>query len=768
MFAVLVIVSILVPAPLGTVVAFAETSGESVAVASESVSSDVSSEATVSTVSTDSVADTKTAEVSANQSAKSDSTAGNGGGYAAAGTSPSLCARVDMDGNGILNRDDFTAFENAYNNSDPRADFDQNGHFNANDFITYINAFAQCNGGSNPTGTAFCSRVDMDNNGVLNRNDFTAFELAYNIQDPRADFDQNGNFNANDFQAYINAFAQCYNGSGGPGTPFCTRVDMDGNGVLNGADFTAFETAYNNSDPRADFDLNGHMNANDFITFMNAYAQCNNNVPMSLCARIDMDNNGVLNANDFLAFEVAYNNAHPRADLDDSGAFTANDFMAFQNAYAQCTNGGTQPGGANILITPVSGNTTEAGGSFAFTISLNPASVAPTSPVTIALSSSDTTEGTISSTTVTLSSSNTSETVTVTGVDDATVDGNQSYSVVTDPSVSTDSNYSNINISDVSAVNADNDSASGGSGSTGGGGGGGTFSGGGGSGFVGGGLGEVLGVSTVNPMCNYLNNYLKRGNANDKVEVMKLQVFLKASEGASNLAINGIFDDATFDAVSNFQKKYSSDILTPWGYDNNESTGYVYILTKKKINEIFCKTQITLTPAQQEEIAIFRASMQSLAFEDTSKKKVSSALGEISATSTANNTVLANIENNREALRNLAAAVFTIPSDRSELLQSLYYLFIILFVIYVLTAIAVSSQKTNGLAKSKIRSRRAGYFVAGLVLAIVGVVFYRIFNLVMPLFVLLIAAATFAIWNRGKKAANASGPNFVMVPPEKK
>lgn len=133
--------------------------------------------------------------------------------------------------------------------------------------------------------------------------------------------------------------------------------------------------------------------------------------------------------------------------------------------------------------------------------------------------------------------------------------------------------------------------------------------------------------------------------------------------------------------------------------------------------------------------------------------------------------MLASIDKNSEALRSLAAAVFTVPGDRAELLQSLYYLFIILFVIYVLTAIAVSSQKTNGLSKARIRSRRALYFIAGLILAIVGVVFYGIFSLVLPLFILLIVASTFVIWSRDKDAiknGKSSGPNFVMVPPEKK
>jgi Flp pilus assembly protein TadB len=93
-----------------------------------------------------------------------------------------------------------------------------------------------------------------------------------------------------------------------------------------------------------------------------------------------------------------------------------------------------------------------------------------------------------------------------------------------------------------------------------------------------------------------------------------------------------------------------------------------------------------------------------------------------------------------------------------------------LFVIYILTAIAISSQRTSGLSKAKVRSKRTFYFISGLVLAIVGVSFYHLFNLVMPLFVLLIAAGTFLVWNRNKEGSmtSAGGTNFVMVPPTDK
>ena len=57
----------------------------------------------------------------------------------------------------------------------------------------------------------------------------------------------------------------------------------------------------------------------------------------------------------------------------------------------------------------------------------------PTADVTIALSSSDTTEGTVgpASLTFTTANWNVAQTVTVTGVDDALVDGDVAYTIVT-------------------------------------------------------------------------------------------------------------------------------------------------------------------------------------------------------------------------------------------------------------------------------------------------------------------------------------------------
>ena len=114
---------------------------------------------------------------------------------------------------------------------------------------------------------------------------------------------------------------------------------------------------------------------------------------------------------------------------------------------------------AGITVTPTAGLvTTEAAGTATFTVVLN---TQPTADVTIALSSSDTTEGTVGPASLTFTNANwnAAQTVTVTGVDDAVVDGPQAYLIVTAPAVSTDANYSGANAADVAVSNSDNDSA---------------------------------------------------------------------------------------------------------------------------------------------------------------------------------------------------------------------------------------------------------------------------------------------------------------------
>ncbi len=178
--------------------------------------------------------------------------------------------------------------------------------------------------------------------------------------------------------------------------------------------------------------------------------------------------------------------------------------------------------------------------------------------------------------------------------------------VVADQSDSdTSNNTSTVN---VGVINPNNNGGGGG-GSTGGGGGSngpivGSYGGGGSTG------GQVLssGISALPVVqgCNYLLDYLRRDFNNNPYEVTKLQLFLKNLEGFTELKVTGIYDQETIDAVNVFQLRYKDDVLTPWGH--TAPTSYVYILTKKKVNEIYCKMAFPVSSAQQEEIDNYRNS----------------------------------------------------------------------------------------------------------------------------------------------------------------
>lgn len=113
---------------------------------------------------------------------------------------------------------------------------------------------------------------------------------------------------------------------------------------------------------------------------------------------------------------------------------------------------------AGFTLSPISGSTSELGGTATFSVRLNSQ---PTANVMLSLSSNDPTEGTVSPTTLTFTEVNwsASQSVTVTGVDDALADGNQVFQVVFGPATSADGDYNALRPLNVSVVNVDNESA---------------------------------------------------------------------------------------------------------------------------------------------------------------------------------------------------------------------------------------------------------------------------------------------------------------------
>lgn len=122
--------------------------------------------------------------------------------------------------------------------------------------------------------------------------------------------------------------------------------------------------------------------------------------------------------------------------------------------------------------------------------------------------------------------------------------------------------------------------------------------------------GEVLGVSDVAapPMCEiYLSAFIRPGAKNDPEQVRRLKQILVTAEGANLDVVSGEYDAQTVSAVHSFQTKYAADVLKPWGI--SRSTGFVYLTTRKKLNELFCKSQreFPLSSDELKEIAGARA-----------------------------------------------------------------------------------------------------------------------------------------------------------------
>ncbi|MCQ4163279.1 choice-of-anchor Q domain-containing protein [Tahibacter harae] len=108
---------------------------------------------------------------------------------------------------------------------------------------------------------------------------------------------------------------------------------------------------------------------------------------------------------------------------------------------------------AGIRVTPTSGLvTSETGGTATFSIVL---ARYPKADVSLALASSDASEGVVfpASLTITQANWNRPQTITVTGLDDGVSDGDQAYTIVIGPAGSTDPAYAGIDPPDVSAVN---------------------------------------------------------------------------------------------------------------------------------------------------------------------------------------------------------------------------------------------------------------------------------------------------------------------------
>ncbi len=259
--------------------------------------------------------------------------------------------------------------------------------------------------------------------------------------------------------------------------------------------------------------------------------------------------------------------------------------------------------------------------------------------------------------------------------------------------------------------------------------------------------------------CPWLTSYLKMGVANDPIQVARLQAFLKVSEGLDYVTVNGVFDEATFTAVKEFQSKYSDDVLKPWGIA--APTGYVYKTTLGKINQILCGTGM---PAVQKAVPHINK-------EGGSKE---GARKEGTATSTIGGvpTVGSNVSKGQKEAdtgpgfwTNVAGALFTWPSTPVEVTQCLYELILILVVLYILGSVLETMLYKD--VPENVRKRfytKWGTITGGLVLALIGAYFWN-WCLLLPLLLALIATVIYIFIKRRdfQKPSTQAGSKVPLV-----
>ncbi|MBX4195369.1 peptidoglycan-binding protein [Candidatus Parcubacteria bacterium] len=292
--------------------------------------------------------------------------------------------------------------------------------------------------------------------------------------------------------------------------------------------------------------------------------------------------------------------------------------------------------------------------------------------------------------------------------------------------------------------------------------------GGGGGGGGGGGSSSSSGRGSVLPgaisaECPWIHDYMRIDFNNDPIEVAKLQAFLKVFMGYDYVTVNGVFDQATWTAVGAFQMAYRDEILTPWGH--TAPTHYVYILTLKKVNEIFCQQIIPLTPDQQNEIVAFRnlinigparSSGQSGFYSKEgfiSKEGYisgdGSGLGTASSTTTVipqTSTTTVPVEvpitgNKGQISTGLAAALFTFPDNLKDNMLCLFEFALILIVLYILGSV-LKDVLYSDLPENAVKRFLAKWITIslGLLLTLIGAYLLKEFCLLLPTLIALVAS----------------------------
>jgi hypothetical protein len=83
-----------------------------------------------------------------------------------------------------------------------------------------------------------------------------------------------------------------------------------------------------------------------------------------------------------------------------------------------------------------------------------------------------------------------------------------------------------------------------------------------------------------------ITSYIKlNSKENDLENVKRMQIFFRDDLHYKN-KVTGFYGMETFSLVKKFQLEYATDVLSPWNL--KKASGWVYITTKKKINDIYC------------------------------------------------------------------------------------------------------------------------------------------------------------------------------------
>ncbi len=235
-----------------------------------------------------------------------------------------------------------------------------------------------------------------------------------------------------------------------------------------------------------------------------------------------------------------------------------------------------------------------------------------------------------------------------------------------------------------------------------------------------------------NAVCAPLvTDYLQAGKENDPSRVLLLQAFLKGVEG-QDIELTGSFDTQTVEGVKEFQITHKDEVLSPWGLEESDATGYVYFTTRKAINEIYCERGFALAPYQLAEMntKTYTPEVKGVQYEEVIE--VTSAEIKEDLTETA---VMGSVDvDDGSDDTKVISKDFYLPHDVNEMIQISLLFVLILALVYIIGSIIAELQNgVQDLAERRIQ--KLVYFISGVIVAAIVVSFFHKTTLIAPLIV---------------------------------